>query len=340
MHGGKVMNTIKKYRGIGEFFQKNVMIVILIGLVIVMTNVNSNFFTVANGLNILRSMAVQGIMACGVTVLLIGGELDLSFGSTVGLTSVIVTQLCTRLPEAGVSIDAAAVIGIVVALAAGLGIGAVNAFFVVKWKVPALLVTLAMQFTVYGISGSITGGYPNYTLPSWWSFWGKDKIGELPICVIILLLVFVVFYFVMGHTKFGRTIYAVGGNAESARLSGINVAKYKFSMFMIVQVMAVLAGFVFSSQLMSGTANYGSGSEFLVIAAVIIGGTSLNGGSGTMIGSFIGLLFMSVIMNAMTIANISEYPQYVVRGLIMLFAIWLSSFQSVMAEKRKIKLKE
>ena len=334
------MNTLKRKVPASEILQKNVMVLILLGMVVLMTFVNSNFFSLANGLNILRNMSVQGIMACGMTMLLVGGELDLSFGSTIGLTSVIITQFCEKLPEYGISMGSAAVLGIVVSMVAALAIGAANAFFVVKWRLPALLVTLSTQFAVYGIAGTITAGYPNYTLPDWWSVWGKAKIGEIPVCVLIFLGMLLLFYIIMGHTKFGRTIYAVGGNAEAARLSGINVAKYKYAMFMIMQVTACIAGLVFSSQLMGGTASYGSGVEFLVIAAVIIGGTSINGGSGTMVGTFIGLLFMSVIMNAMTIANISEYPQYVVRGLIMLFAIWMNSFQSKLAEKRKLKLSQ
>jgi ribose/xylose/arabinose/galactoside ABC-type transport system permease subunit len=307
----------------------NALIPVLIIMVVAMTFVNKNFLSAANVINILRSISMTGVMAMGMTLLLVGGEFDLSFGSTIGMTTVLVTLMPKLLVPMGIDISVAAILGLILSLIFGVLMGLAHGYFVTKFKLPAMLVTLSTQFVAYGIAGSISGGFPMYDLPDWWTIFGKDKLGgEIPYSVLIFLVVFVVFYVLMNHTKYGRTVYAIGGNAEAARLSGINVKKYKYSIFIIMQLTAVLAGLIFSSQVMSGTVIYGKGTEFTVISAVIIGGTALAGGSGGPIATLIGLLFLNTILNAMTIANIPEYPQYIVRGGIMLMAIVLSVVRS------------
>lgn len=332
------MNTVKKKFSFVDFAGKNILLVVLLVMVIAMVFVNKNFLTLSNLINVLRNMAVTGIMACAMTMMMVGGEFDLSFGSTLGLTTCIIPLLTENLSAAGMSVTAGALIGILIAFVAATLVGCINAYFVVKWRLPAILVTLAVQFTVYGVAGTITGGYPQYTLPEWFAFFGKGTIGgKVPYSIVIFLVVFVLFYIIMSHTKFGRTMYVVGGNAEAARLSGISTKKYKAWIFIVMQWAACLAGIIFASQLAGGTQAYGRGTEFNVIAGVIIGGTGLAGGRGTMRGTFIGMLFLNIIMNAMTIANLSEYLQYIVRGIIMLAAILLSEAQGIWANKKRIK---
>lgn len=330
-------DTAKKANFQG-FIEKNILLVALLIMVLIMIFINSNFLTVSNLVNVLRNMSVTGVMACGMTMLMVSGDFDLSFGSTLGMTTCLVPLLSGAFQNAGLSITEGAIVGMVVALLVAILVGLINGYFSVVWHLPAMLVTIAMQYAVYGVAGVLTGGFPQYTLPTWYGFFGKGMIaGEIPISVIILLILMVFFYILLSHTKFGRTMYTIGGNREAARLSGINVTKYKIIAFVVMQMTAWLAGVIFGSQLAGGTPTYGRGIEFNVIASVIIGGISMYGGAGTIKDTFIGLLFLNVIMNAMTIANLGEYAQYVVKGLIMLGAIVMSEAQRRWNIKRKIK---
>lgn len=320
------------------FFEKNILLVVLLILVMFMAFVNANFLTGKNLINILRNMAVNGILSCGFTMLLVAGEFDLSFGSTLGLTCCLIPAMSARFADTALGMTGGTLIGILIALVVSVCIGLVNAYFVIKWRLPSMLVTLATQFAVYGVAGVLTGGAPQYTLPAWFGFFGKGMIASaIPVSVVIFLALMVVFYVLLQHTKYGRTLYVVGGNAEAARLSGINTARFKAGVYIVMQVTAFLAGVIFSSQLAGGMPTYGKGIEFNVIAGVIIGGASMVGGVGNMKNTFIGLLFLNVIMNAMTIANVSEYWQYVVRAVIMILALLLSQAQRIWSNSRKIK---
>ena len=327
----------EKKLNVQDFIEKNIMLVMLLIIVVVMFFVNKNFLTVSNLINILRNMAVTGVMGCGMTMLMVSGDFDLSFGSTLGLTTCMVPLMCEWFQGMGMGVTQGAIVGMLAALIISIFVGFVNGYFSVVWRLPAMLVTIAMQYAVYGLAGVLTKGFPRYTLPGWYGFFGKGMIGGVfPISVIILLVMLVLFYIILAHTKFGRTMYTIGGNRDAARLSGINVTKYKIIAFIVMQITAWVAGIIFGSQLAGGTPTYGKGMEFNVIAAVIIGGISLYGGAGSMKDTFIGLLFLNLIMNAMTIANLGEYAQYVVRGLIMLGAIVMSEAQRKMSNKRKI----
>lgn len=332
------MGENKRKLNFQNFIEKNFMLVILLVIVVVMFFVNKNFLTVNNMINILRSMAVTGVMGCGMTMLMVSGEFDLSFGSTLGLTTCMVPLICEWFQNMGLGLTQGAIVGMLAALLVSIVVGFLNGYFSVIWKLPAMLVTIAMQYAVYGLAGVLTGGFPRYTLPDWYGFFGKGMIGGFfPISVIILMIMFILFYIILGYTKFGRTMYTVGGNKDSARLSGINVTKYKIIAFIVMQITAWAAGIIFGSQLAGGTPVYGKGMEFNVIAGIIIGGISLYGGAGSMKETFVGMLFLTLIMNAMTIANLGEYAQYVARGLIMLGAIMMSEVQRRMSNKRKVR---
>jgi len=320
------------------FFEKNILLVVLLALVVSMAFINTNFLTGKNLINILRNMAVNGILACGFTMLLVAGEFDLSFGSTLGLTCCLIPLMSERFAGTALGMTGGALIGMLIALVVAICVGLINAYFVIRWHLPAMLVTLAMQFAVYGVAGILTGGTPQYVLPKWFGFFGKGMVAStIPISVVIFLVLMVIFYVLLQHTKYGRTVYVVGGNAEAARLSGINTAKFKVGAYVVMQVTAFLAGVIFCSQLAGGVPSYGKGIEFNVIAGVIIGGASMVGGMGNMKNTFIGLLFLNVIMNAMTIANVSEYWQYAVRAIIMILALMLSEAQRIWTNSRKIK---
>ncbi|MBR7187323.1 MAG: ABC transporter permease [Clostridia bacterium] len=304
--------------------------ILLILLVVIMSLVSSNFLTVANIMNILRNQALKGVIAFGMTMVIVSGQIDLSIGSQVALAGVIVARFCRDMPEAaGCSLTVACLVGIVVAVAVAILMGALHAFAQHKFHMPAFIVTLATLNVMYGLAGMICEGFPiANAFPQWFLKIGIGKVGVVPIPAIILIVVFLIAHFVMTYTTTGRSVYAIGGNTESARLSGIKVFKSKVIVFAAVQVMCVLAAFMHSAQVASGSYSFGKGWEVDVISSVVIGGTSMAGGIGKPWGTLMGILFMGVVINAMTILNVDIYAQYVVRGAIMAFAVLMATLQS------------
>ncbi len=316
-----------------NFLLDHIIEVLLVILVVGMWLASPTFMTLGNWMNILRNVSLKGVIAFGMTMVIIAGMIDLSVGSTVALAGVIVARFCRDLPAAtGMSVDTAAVIGILAAFAAATVVGIVHAIAEHKFRMPAFIVTLATQNLLYGLAGILCEGFPIANqYPDWFVYLGTGKIGGVqgfPIPAVILLLVFAAIFFIMNYTTTGRSIYAVGGNPESARLSGINVFKTKAVAFVTVQLMCVLGGFMNSAQVLSGSFSFGRGWEVDVISAVVIGGTSMLGGIGKAWGTLIGIIFLGVIINGMTILNISVYTQYVIRGILMAFAVLIATYQA------------
>ncbi len=304
--------------------------ILLVILVVVMSLVSENFLTVNNIMNIFRNQALKGVIAFGMTMVIISGQIDLSLGSTVALAGVIVARCCRDLPDVmGVGVNLACVIGIVLAVIVAIIMGVIHATAQHKFTMPAFIVTLASMNLLYGLAGMICEGFPIANVfPKWFLNIGIGKIGVVPVPAIILIAVFLIAHFIMTYTTTGRSVYAVGGNPESARLSGVNVFKTKIIVFSAVQVMSVLAAFMHSAQVASGSYSFGKGWETDVISSVVIGGTSMAGGIGKPWGTLMGVLFMGVVVNAMTILNVDIYAQYVVRGCIMFFAVLMATFQA------------
>jgi ribose transport system permease protein len=190
--------------------------------------------------------------------------------------------------------------------------------------VPTFIATLAWMTILKGAAELITNGFPLMPFPPWYNFIGGGYVGIIPFPAIIFLLVFAATHFLMNYTSFGQAVYAVGGNAEAARLSGIRVGRVKILAMGIVAGLAALSGVMQSSQLIAGRPDTGTGWELNVISAVIIGGTSLMGGSGTVWGTLIGVVFLGVLGNGMTLMNISEYWQHVVQGALILAAVLIN----------------
>ena len=194
-----------------------------------------------------------------------------------------------------------------------------------QWfNVPTFITTLAMFTALRGAANLITGGFPLATFPSWFEYFGGGYLLGIPFPVYVFAATFVVMHFLMNNTRFGRAIYAVGGNMEAARLSGIDVWFVKTATLAITGALTAVSGILIASQIGSGTGTTATGMELDVIAAVIIGGTSLFGGKGRIWGTLIGVLFLGCISNGMTLMNVSEYWQYVVRGAIILGAVLLN----------------
>ncbi len=304
--------------------------ILLILLVTIMALVNDKFFTVGNIMNIFRNQALKGVIAFGMTMVIVAGQIDLSVGSQVALAGVIVARFCRDLPAAtGMSVTMACILGILTAVVVAILVGGLHATAQHKFRMPAFIVTLVSLNLLYGLSGMICEGFPIANVfPDWFIWLGTGKVGEVPVPAIILFVVFIATHFLMRYTTTGRSVYAVGGNPESARLSGINVFKTKIILFAGVQVMCVLAAFMHSAQVASGSYSFGKGWETDVISSVVIGGTSMAGGIGKPWGTLMGVLFMGVVTNAMTLLDVNIYAQYVVRALIMFFAVLMATFQA------------
>lgn len=323
MNNENFISKLKKYSN------SHILEVILVIIAVVISLSAPGFFTTGNLLNILRNVSLKAIIAFGMTMVIITGEIDLSIGSTVALSGVITGVVGGFIANMGIMpIEMAVIIGMIVAILVAGIIGYINALIHTKFNIPTFIITLAMLNIIYGAAAILSKGFPVTTFPSWFSVIGAGQIGIVPIPAIIMIVVFIGISILMGYTKFGRSIYAVGGNKESARLSGIDVNRVKVIVMIIVQVTAAISGILVSSQVMSGAQSFGKGWELDVISSVIIGGAALTGGLGKTRGTFIGIIFLGVLLNGMTLLDVNEYIQYIVKGALILIAVLINTIQS------------
>lgn len=311
-----------------NFLLDHMIELLLLAIIILLSIAQPVFLTPGNILNVLRNSAMKGVIAYGMCLVIISGEIDLSVGSQVALSAVIIAWVSKALNAAGIMpLAMGAVVGLVVAVAVGLFIGVFHAWARHKFGMPTFIVTLANLNILYGLAAIICGGFPiTDCYPDWYIFLGTGRIRGIPVPAIIFLLVFFLFWFLTEKTTLGRQIYAVGGNAEAARLNGISVWRTRVFVLCIVQLMCVLSGAMNSAQVRSATFGFGRGWETQIISSVVIGGTSMLGGIGTMWGTLIGVLFTGIISNGMTLLNVNEYMQYVVNGGLMFFAVWFNTY--------------
>jgi ribose/xylose/arabinose/galactoside ABC-type transport system permease subunit len=318
-----------------NFLLDHMIELLLLFMIVIISIISPVFLTVGNVLNIFRNMAMKGVIAYGMCLVIVSGEIDLSIGSQVALSGVTIAFVSKTLAELGIMpIEYGALVGILVALLLAFFFGSLHAWARDKFNMPTFIITLATLNIMYGLSALICNGFPIVNaFPKWYIFLGIGKIFGIPFPAIILVLMFFVFNFLMTKLDLGRKIYAVGGNAEAARLNGISVWKTRLFVLSTIQIMCVLAGIMNSAQVRSATFGFGKGWEIPVISSVVIGGTSMLGGIGTIWGTLIGVLFTGVIANAMTLLNINEFLQYVVNGLLIFGAVM---FNTYMKRKRNI----
>ena len=311
-----------RFRGVGGL---PVMEIVLIVLAAILAARAPGFLTRDNLLNVLRSVSMQGIVAFGMTMVIIAGEIDLSVGSAVAFAGCLCAWLTGYLnATAHVPMSAALPIAVVTSVAAGAAVGAVTGFLRVRYRVPTFIATLAWLTILKGGAELITNGFPLTPFPDWFNVLGGGYLLGVPVPALVFAAVFVAMHVVMTRTVFGRAIYAVGGNLEAARLSGVRVDWVRIRVLALVGALAAFSGIMQASQIMSGSATTGQGSELDVISAVIIGGTSLLGGAGTIRGTLVGIIFLGVLVNGMTLMNTSEYWQHVVRGALILTAVLIN----------------
>lgn len=312
---------------VGDFFRHYMLELVLALIVLILIFTAPGFFTLRNILNIFRNVAITGVISLGMTMVIVGGEIDLSVGSSIALSAVVTAKVTGMIAQSGaMSMESAVLIGMLVALIVGFLIGVANGLIRTRFGIPTFIITLAMLNVSYGLAAIISNGFPVTTLPLWYSWIGAGRFfGLIPVPALWLVIVFVIISIVMNRTKLGREVYAVGGNPEAARLSGINVNFVKIVMMVVVQVLAAVAGIILSAQVMSGSSTFGRGYELDVIAAVIIGGVSLFGGIGKVRGTLVGIVFLGVVNNGMTLFGVGDFEKYVVRGMIILIAVMMNT---------------
>ncbi|MBL8154658.1 MAG: ABC transporter permease [Anaerolineae bacterium] len=307
--------------------------IFLILLVVIFSLLKPNSFpTPLNLFNIARQASISGLVAIGMTFVILTGGIDLSIGSLLALAGIIAAAVykggtglldTTAGETSGVGVGGAILVACLVGLIGGL----IQGGLIVKLKVPPFIVTLGGMSIFRGLTLLVGNGGPISAFDDSFKVLGQGRISDLvPIPVIIFLGVAVIAYIVLRYTQYGRYIYAVGGNTEAARLSGLNTGLLILSVYMIVGLLAGFGGFMLSSRLNSAEAIAGVGLELTVIASVVIGGTSLFGGEGGVVGTVIGSLLVNVLTAGLTQLNVNPYLQQVIIGLVIIFAVFFDRF--------------
>jgi ribose transport system permease protein len=292
----------------------------LIIMSIVVGTVNKSFLSVGNLIDILRTMSFTFIVAAPLTFLLIAADMDLSIGAVTSLGGIVAAFAI----KAGLPVPVA----ILIALGAGALAGLVKALIIVYGALPAFIVTLGLQYVFNGIISITTQGMPISGFPDSFKVLGQLRLfGRVHFTILFAVILGIIFHVILTKTKFGRSVFAVGGNVETAKLAGINVKRVQITIHIMVSVFAALAGVLMASRFASAQANAGSGTELTIMAAVIIGGTSLFGGSGTVIGSAIGCVLLVVISNGLILMRIPSFWQNLIYGLILLISIAIDKYR-------------
>ncbi len=310
----------KIQKGFVSYFKQNLGIIIALIVMclflIVFPTTRSTFATSKNIFNILRQNASNLFLATGMTMVIILGGIELSVGSVIALSGCIAAFCVVNLglPE---------IVGFLAAVLVGGIVGLFNAFFISNTDIPPFIVTLASMNIAKGAVLVFTQGVPIRCMTDAFKFPGTGYVGVIPVPVILMVIVFIIATVIMNRTKLGRHIYAVGGNPQAAKFSGINVKKVKFIVYVYTGIMAGLAGVVVASRLYSGQPTAGDGAEMDAIASVVVGGTSMSGGSGTLGGTLIGVLIIGVLNNGLNLLGVDSNWQFIVKGFVILFAVYV-----------------
>lgn len=288
----------------------------LVLLIIAASMLSDRFLTLPNLLNILRQVAIVGILAIGMTFVILTKGIDLSVGSLLGISVVLYAGLLENYSMA---------VAIPVGLAAATLAGLVNGIGVAWARIPPFIMTLGMLSFARGLAFIYTGGTPIPILNESFYSLGNGYVAGIPIPSLILLAVLAVSAIILSLTAFGRSVYGIGSNEEAARLSGVPVKLYKVIVYAISGLVSGLAGLVYASQLSIGTPIAGQGYELDAIAAVVVGGTSLFGGKGTVAGTFIGTLIIGVLANILNLTGVDPYVQQLFKGALIVIAVYVMS---------------
>ncbi|MGY1842267.1 ABC transporter permease subunit [Modestobacter sp. SYSU DS0875] len=292
---------------------------VLLVLIALMAALAPNFLSVDNAINVARSVSINAILAAGLTVVILTAGIDLSVGSILAVAGVGSVLLAVE----GVPTPLALLGGILI----GAVCGALNGAFVAWLALPAFIVTLGSMTYLRGLAYSLLDGQPLVASDLGFRGIGNGSIAGIPQPVVVMVVVYAIFWFLLERTRFGRHVYAVGGNMEAARLAGINVKRVLLSAYMLAGAAAGVAGLIFSARVLSAQPTAGQGYELDAIAAVVLGGTSLAGGRGRIFGTLVGAVIIGVLSNGLILLDVPFFYQLIIKGVVIIIAIALDSLK-------------
>lgn len=300
--GLDVKNIYNRY-GIG---------IILVVLIIAATIIEPKFLSQSNIVNVVRQVSVNGTLAVGMTFVIISGAIDLSAGNMVGISAVTCIMLQKSTGNMALAMLGAAVVAMVFSSFSG---------YAISHGVPAFIMTLAMSQTVKGVSYVVTQGMPHAATVEAYKWFGQGFVGPIPVPILIFLVLVLISYFVLKRTKLGRSVYALGGNMEAARLSGINIRKVRVLVYIIMGFFAAASSIVVSSRVFSAEPLTGEGYQLDAIASTVIGGTKMSGGEGSVLRTVIGAFIIGILSNILNLVGASPYMQMLFKGIIIFAAV-------------------
>lgn len=296
-------------------FRKNAVLIFLIVVICITGILQPVFFSPRNIVNVLGQVSVIGILALGTTLLMVTGLIDLSIGMALSFVAVVVASVIKAFPEMSI------VVPIAIGLVLGLGTGLLNGVIVANTKAQPFVITLGMMSVYQGFALLVTGGYNITNLGPAYEWLGTAKFLGIGINTHIFILLFLLFFYLLRYRKMGRFSYAIGGSEATAYLAGISVKRQKIINYMINGLMVGAAAILFSARIGSALPVMGSGYELQTIAAVVVGGTSLAGGRGSIVGSLLGVLLLGVISNSLNLLRVGNYFQFIILGSIIVLAV-------------------
>jgi len=302
---------------IAPILSKYGIVFVLIAMIIAMSFMSDAFLTTQNLLNIVRQISFIGIVAMGVTIVIITTGIDLSSGSVIALTSVVVASYA----HPGDSL----VIALLIGCGVGIACGFLNGFISAKGKIPPFIATLGMMTAARGLALLYSDGKPVPNLSESFMWLGKGQIAGIPVPIIVFLLIGVISHILLSKTKFGKYTYAIGGNQNAAKICGINVDRNLILIYMYAGLLSAIAGILLTARISVGQPSMGVSFELDAIAAAVIGGTSLLGGVGTIPGTIIGALIIGVLNNSLDLLGVSSYWQQILKGAIIVAAVLIDS---------------
>ena len=308
-------SAVKSKSVIGKILSKYGVYIAFLILFIILSIASDVFLTVTNITNIFKQISVIGVIAVGMTLVIVTGGIDLSVGAILAFSAC----LAASLSQEGTAQP------LVVALIAGVGVGiasgAFSGVFIALFDVPAFIATLGTMTIVRGIVYVYTNGYPITGVTEAYKFIGRGEIGTIPFPIILYVAIVLIGVFLLHYTKFGRHVFALGGNEKSAIVSGINTKLVKFIVYVISGLTAAIGGILLSSRIQTGAPAGGMGYELDAITAAVVGGASLAGGRGTVLGSVVGMLIIGTLSNGLDLLDVSSYYQQIIKGAIILLAV-------------------
>jgi ribose/xylose/arabinose/galactoside ABC-type transport system permease subunit len=309
------------------FLLRQLIWFLLAAIVLFFTLTTRNFLSIGNFINILFNASVLGVLVIGQSFTLLTGNFDLSIESTLGLCGLLGIWFITHAgpPLYGSGWMVAPTVSIIVILFIGLGIGVINGVLITKMKVNNFVVTLAMLITIRGLTLLVNNGQTAYSVSQSYNWIGLGKLGPIPIPIVVFLLLFAFAYVVTTYTPFGRELFAIGANRNASYASGVKPETRIIQVYMISGLLAALAGWMLSARLTNAMSSMGQGSVFEVFAAAVIGGISLKGGQGSMIGALGGVLLLTTIGAGLNLMNVSVYWIQAIRGFIILIAMLIEA---------------